>query len=57
MKFVIAIMAIVSATNAVSLKAEPVWSLESVNVHRDDSTVQKAYGDYSTEQANARPPL
>lgn len=35
---------------------EPVWSLRSVNDHRTDSTIQKAYGDHSTKQANARPP-
>ena len=35
---------------------EPVWSLESVLNHREDSGVQKAYGDFSTEKANARPP-
>merc|ERR1711934_1238820 len=35
---------------------EPVWSLESVQNHRTDSTVQKAYGDHSTDKANARPP-
>jgi hypothetical protein len=27
-----------------------------VNDHRTDSTIQKAYGDHSTKQANARPP-
>ena len=35
---------------------EPVWSLRSVNDHRTDSTIQKAYGDHSVKQANARPP-
>jgi len=35
---------------------EPVWSLESVQTHRTDSTIQKAYGDHSTDKANARPP-
>lgn len=35
---------------------EPVWSLESVQNHRTDSTIQKAYGDHSTDKANARPP-
>lgn len=34
----------------------PVWSLESVQNHRDDSQVQKSYGDYSTKKANGRPP-
>ena len=36
--------------------AEPVWSLRSVNDHRTDSTIQKAYGDHSVKQANSRPP-
>ena len=35
---------------------EPVWSLESVQNHRTDSGIQKAYGDHSTEKANGRPP-
>ena len=39
-----------------SAAAEPVWSLRSVNDHRTDSTIQKAYGDHSIKQANARPP-
>ena len=34
----------------------PVWSLRSVNDHRDDQAVQKGYGDYSTKKANERPP-
>merc|ERR1719213_786226 len=36
--------------------AEPVWSLASVQNHRTDSEIQKAYGDHSTEKANSRPP-
>ena len=35
---------------------EPVWSLESVQNHRTDSGIQKAYGDHSTDKANSRPP-
>ena len=35
---------------------EPVWSLGSVQNHRTESDIQKAYGDHSTEKANARPP-
>ena len=35
---------------------EPVWSLESVQNHREDAGIQKAYGDHSTTKANARPP-
>lgn len=36
--------------------AEPVWSLGSVQYHRTDQAIQAAYGDYSTEKANGRPP-
>ncbi len=50
MKFIIALaLGLVAAE-------EPVWSLRSVQDHRTDSEVQKAYGDHSTKQANARPP-
>ena len=50
MKFTIALLFGLAAAE------EPVWSLRSVNDHRTDSQVQKAYGDHSTERANARPP-
>ena len=46
------LIALIGAASA----AEPVWSLRSVNDHRTDSTIQKAYGDHSVKQANARPP-
>ena len=46
------LIALIGAASA----AEPVWSLRSVNYHRTDSTIQKAYGDHSVKQANARPP-
>ena len=46
------LIALIGAASA----AEPVWSLRSVNDHRTDSTIQKAYGDHSTKQANSRPP-
>ena len=52
MKYTFAIAALVGLIAA----EEPVWSLRSVNDHRTDSQVQKAYGDHSTNQANARPP-
>ena len=52
MKFAIAaLLGMVSA-----YEGEPVWSLRSVNDHRTDSQIQKAYGDHSMKQANARPP-
>merc|ERR1712167_170415 len=40
----------------VASAGEPVWSLRSVNDHRTDSTIQAAYADHSTTQANSRPP-
>ena len=50
MKFAIAVLVGLVAAE------EPVWSLRSVNDHRTDSQVQKAYGDHSTTKANSRPP-
>uniref|UniRef100_A0A7S3IGS5 EF-hand domain-containing protein n=1 Tax=Strombidium inclinatum TaxID=197538 RepID=A0A7S3IGS5_9SPIT len=35
---------------------EPVWSLRSVQNHKDDSQVQQGYANYSTDHANERPP-
>jgi hypothetical protein len=35
----------------------PVWNLQSTHDYRSDSTLQKDYGDHSTTQADARPPL
>ena len=35
----------------------PVWGLRSVKDHRTDANFQIEYGNFSTEQANARPPL
>ena len=52
MKYTIAVAAILGLVSA----EEPVWSLRSVNDHRTDSQVQKAYGDHSTKMANGRPP-
>lgn len=52
MKYTIAVATFLGLASA----AEPVWSLRSVNDHRTDSTVQKAYGDHSTKMANGRPP-
>jgi len=36
--------------------ADPVWTLESVQRHREDASEQKDYGDHSIAKANARPP-
>ena len=33
-----------------------IWELRSVNDHKEDSGVQKHYGDHSIKSANARPP-
>ena len=52
MKYTLAVAALLSTASAVA----PVWSLRSVNDHRTDSQVQKAYGDHSIQQANARDP-
>ena len=52
MKYTFAIAALLAVVSA----EEPVWSLRSVNDHRTDQQVQKAYGDHSTAAANARPP-
>merc|ERR1711935_1210994 len=34
----------------------PIWGLTSVQNHREDSEVQKAYGDHSINSADGRPP-
>lgn len=52
MKVSFAVAVLLGLTKA----AEPVWSLASVQNHRTDSTIQAAYGDFSTEKANGRPP-
>ncbi len=53
MKFTIVFALIASAS---AMTQAPVWSLKSINDHRTDSQIQKAYGDHSTVQANGRPP-
>ena len=50
MKFAIALCGLAAASN------RDVWSLRSVLEHRVDQGVQKAYGDHSIKQANARDP-
>ena len=52
MKYTVAVCFLLGLVSA----EEPVWSLRSVNDHRTDSQIQKAYGDHSTTRANARPP-
>merc|ERR1740138_18734 len=52
MKFSYAVAVFIGVASA----GEPVWSLRSVNDHRTDSTIQAAYADHSTTQANGRPP-
>merc|ERR1719163_2036387 len=52
MKFSYAVAVFIGVASA----GEPVWSLRSVNDHRTDSTIQDAYAEHSTSQANSRPP-
>ena len=56
MKYAAYIALFFGTTQAVQYLGEPVWGLRSVNDHRADSQVQKAYGDHSVKQANGRPP-
>jgi len=56
MKYAAYIALFLGSAQAVQYNGEPVWGLRSVNDHRTDSQVQKAYGDHSTKQANGRPP-
>jgi len=56
MKITLAVAALIGLIKANSKYQEPVWTLASVQNHRADSDVQKAYGDHSTTQADARPP-
>ena len=42
---------------ATAKRAEPVWSLRSVNDHRTDAGQMHGYGDHSIKQADARPPM
>ena len=46
-------------TNGLKLKRDvkDVWELRSVNGHDEEQQVQKAYGDHSTQAANARPAM
>lgn len=50
MKFAIAVLL------GLAHAGEPIWNLRSVNEHKADSEVQKAYGSHSVKQANARNP-
>ena len=52
MKYTIAVAFLLGLASA----EEPVWSLRSVQDHRDDQAVQKNYGEYSTKRANGRDP-
>ena len=52
MKFSIAVAALLATVAA----ERPVWGLRSVNDHRTDAGVQKAYGDASVAAANSRDP-
>ena len=56
MKYASYVALFCGAAQAAKYLGEPVWSLRSVQDHRTDSQVQKAFGDHSTVQANGRPP-
>jgi hypothetical protein len=51
MKFSLTLACLVGAISGENLKylGDKTWSLKSVNDHRTDSTIQKAYGDHSTK--------
>ena len=53
MKFAIAVFLGVVSAGPLTIKDQPVWGLRSVQDHRTDSQVQKAYGDHSTKSSNA----
>merc|ERR1712216_559717 len=52
MKISIAVAALLATVAA----ERPVWGLRSVNDHRTDAGIQKAYGDASVAAANSRDP-
>lgn len=52
MKLSIAVAALLATVAA----ERPVWGLRSVNDHRTDAGIQKAYGDASVAAANSRDP-
>ena len=58
MKYTLAVACLIGAVQVKQTKQDTttVWSLKSVNDHRDDQAFQKFYGDYQTDAANARPP-
>merc|ERR1719498_748366 len=56
MKYTLATAALLGLIQANQQDTTTVWSLKSVNDHRDDQAFQKFFGDYQTDQANARPP-
>jgi hypothetical protein len=58
MKYTLAVACLVGAVQLKKTQQDTttVWSLKSVNDHRDDQAFQKFYGDYQTDAANKRPP-
>ena len=50
--FLVALL--ISTTSA--YLGDKIWNLKSVQDHRTDQEIQKAFGDHATKQANARPP-
>jgi len=58
MKYTLAVACLLGLVqvNATQQDTTTVWSLKSINDHRDDQALQKVFGDSSTAAANARPP-
>uniref|UniRef100_A0A7S3IF60 EF-hand domain-containing protein n=1 Tax=Strombidium inclinatum TaxID=197538 RepID=A0A7S3IF60_9SPIT len=54
MKFTLATLALLGLVSAKDTTT--VWSLQSVQDHRDDAAFQHTFGDSATAAANARPP-
>ena len=53
MKFAVALLiGLVSADDTT-----PIWGLTSTNSEKDNADTQVFYGGYSTDAANARPPM
>ena len=57
MKYTIVIAALIGSISAVKDDTTNVWELRSVNDHKEDSDLQKTFGDHATKQADARPAM
>jgi len=49
MKYTIVIAALLGAITAVKDDTTKVWELRSINEHKDDSDLQKTFGDHATK--------